>query len=285
MAQTSLNTVSAQATDLTAQVQAFVDADGYAVIEGVIDRGTCALLVEEVNRVEREFEIEFGKNEFEGFETRRIFNLIARGPRFRELVLNQHVLDSIEAVLGEGFLLSGTTSMHIGPGETEQLLHADDGMVSLPRPHPATMATTLWALTDFTAQNGATRFISGSHKQTTIVPEAEKDYEVLSAEMPAGSVLIFHASMWHGGGPNCTTDEQRYGLSIQYVAGWCRQQQNLMLGTPRELVASYPKRLQELIGYSMYRNVMGHVNREHPLTLLGTDVAPEMVWDKLKRDA
>ncbi|MFT5443836.1 MAG: ectoine hydroxylase-related dioxygenase (phytanoyl-CoA dioxygenase family), partial [Myxococcota bacterium] len=275
----------AQATDLAAQVQAFVDADGYAVIEGVIDRDTCALLVEEIDRVEHEFKIEFGKNEFEGFETRRIFNLIARGPRFRELVLNQQVLDSIEAVLGEGFLLSGTTSMHIGPGETEQLLHADDGMVSLPRPHPATMATTLWALTDFTPGNGATRFISGSHKQAAIMPEADKEYEVLSAEMPAGSVLVFHASLWHGGGPNFTADEQRYGLSIQYVAGWCRQQQNLMLGTPRELVASYPKRLQELIGYSMYRNVMGHVNREHPLTLLGTDVAPEMVWDKLKRDA
>ena len=96
-------------------------------------------------------------------------------------------------------------------------------------------------------------------------------------------MLVMHASLWHGGGPNSTEDVQRYGLSIQYVAGWCRQQQNLMLGTPQELVANYPRRLQELIGYSMYKNVMGHVNREHPLTLLGASIAPEMVWDKMAK--
>jgi ectoine hydroxylase-related dioxygenase (phytanoyl-CoA dioxygenase family) len=56
-----------------------------------------------------------------------------------------------------------------------------------------------------------------------------------------------------------------------------------MLGTPREVVTTYPRRLQELIGYSMYRNVMGHVDRQHPLSLLGEDVQPKMVWDKMKK--
>jgi ectoine hydroxylase-related dioxygenase (phytanoyl-CoA dioxygenase family) len=283
MGSTRLNTVSARAGDLAQQIGAFVENDGYAIIEGVIEPAGCALLIEEIDRVESEFGIEFGKNEFEGFQTRRIFNLIARGPRFRELVINETVLASVEAVLGDGFLLSGTTSMHIGPGETEQLLHADDGMISLPRPHPATMVTTLWALSEFTKDNGATRLIPGSHKRPAIVPQPEEESEVVCAEIPVGSVLVLHASTWHGGGPNSTEQVERYGLSIQYVSGWCRQQQNLMLGTPRELVASYPKKLQELIGYSMYRNVMGHVDRQHPLTLLGSDVAPDMVWDKMKR--
>ena len=278
-----LNTVPVDAPDLTSQVQTYVEADGYVIVSDVIDKETCTQLVDEVDRVESEFEIEFGKNEFEGFQTRRIFNLIARGPLFRELVINEPVLSGVEAVLGDGFLLSGTTSMHIGPGETEQLLHADDGMVSLPRPHPATMVTTMWALTEFTEDNGATRFVPRSHKNPAILPQIDDESEVVSAEMPAGSVMIFHASTWHGGGPNSTKGFERYGLSIQYVAGWCRQQQNLMLGTPRELAASYPRKLQELIGYSMYRNVMGHVDRQHPLTLLGTDIAPEMIWDKMKR--
>jgi ectoine hydroxylase-related dioxygenase (phytanoyl-CoA dioxygenase family) len=277
--------VRADAPDLAEQVGARVEADGYAIVAGVLDEATCALLIEEVDRVEREFEIEFGKNEFEGFQTRRIFNLISRGPRFRDLVLHERALGCVEAILGDGFLLSGTTSMHIGPGETGQLLHPDDGMVSLPRPHPATMVTTLWALSDFTADNGATRFIPGSHTRPAPIPTPEEESEAVAAEMPAGSMLILHASLWHGGGPNTTADTERYGLSIQYVAGWCRQQQNLMLGTPRDVVASYPRKLQELIGYSMYRNVMGHVDREHPLTLLGEDVKPDMVWDKLKRDA
>jgi ectoine hydroxylase-related dioxygenase (phytanoyl-CoA dioxygenase family) len=277
--------IHADTPDLAREVGAVVESDGYAIVEGVIDRETCGLLVEEVDRVEREFGIAFGKNDFEGFQTRRIFNLISRGPRFRELVIHERVLECVEAILGDGFLLSGTTSMHIGPGESEQLLHADDGMISLPRPHPATMVTTLWALSDFTADNGATRLIPGSHTKPAIVPTPDEEREVVSAEMPAGSALIFHASLWHGGGPNTTADVERYGLSIQYVAGWCRQQQNLMLGTPREVVVSYPRRLQELIGYSMYRNVMGHVDREHPLTLLGEDIQPDMVWDKLERNA
>jgi ectoine hydroxylase-related dioxygenase (phytanoyl-CoA dioxygenase family) len=283
MAGSALNMISADSCELAQSVAKFVDADGYVILTGVLDEAKCRALVEEVDSVEQSFEIAYGQNEFEGFQTRRIFNLIARGPSFRNLVINETVLDSVEAVLGEGFLLSGTTSMHIGPGETPQLLHADDGMITLPRPHPATMVTTLWALTEFTKDNGATRFIPGSHKRPAIVPSPEEESEVVCAEMPAGSVLVMHASLWHGGGPNSTSDVQRYGLSIQYVAGWCRQQQNLMLGTPQDVVATYPRRLQELIGYSMYKNVMGHVDREHPLTLLGADIQPEMVWDKMQR--
>jgi ectoine hydroxylase-related dioxygenase (phytanoyl-CoA dioxygenase family) len=279
----SLNTVSIDATDLATKVQEFVNADGYAIIRDVLDSETCANLIAEVDRVEHEFDIDFGNNEFEGLQTRRIFNLIARGPRFRDLVTNETVLPAVEAILGDDILLSGTTSMHIGPGETEQLLHADDGMISLPRPHPATMVTTLWALSEFTKDNGATRLIPGSHLKPSIAPQPEDESDVIAAEMPAGSVLVLHASGWHGGGPNSTSNVERYGLSIQYVAGWCRQQQNLMLGTPRDVVASYPRRLQELIGYSMYRNVMGHVDRQHPLTLLGENVQPEMVWEKMKR--
>jgi ectoine hydroxylase-related dioxygenase (phytanoyl-CoA dioxygenase family) len=276
------NGLPAGAPGLAGEVADRIERDGYAIVQDVLDRPTCAALVEEIERIERDQAIPFGKNDFEGFRTRRIFNLIARGPRFRELVLNPTVLESVEAILGEGFLLSGTTSMHIGPGETPQLLHPDDGMVTLPRPHPATMVTTLWALTDFTEDNGATRFVPGSHKQPGLVPKPGEDAEAIAAEMPAGSVLVFHASLWHGGGPNTTRDTERYGLSIQYVAGWCRQQQNLMLGTPREVVATYPRRLQELIGYSLFRNVMGHVDRENPLRLLDVDIEPNMVWDRLQ---
>lgn len=282
MTHPTTNILSAHAPALADEVAARVERDGYAILTDVLDRGTCAALVEEIERIERDQAIPFGKNDFEGFRTRRIFNLIARGPRFRELVVNPTILAVVEAILGEGYLLSGTTSMHIGPGETPQLLHPDDGMVTLPRPHPATMVTTLWALSDFTSENGATRFVPGSHKRPGLVPQAGEDAEAICAAMPAGSVLVFHASLWHGGGPNSTRDSERYGLSIQYVAGWCRQQQNLMLGTPREVVATYPRRLQELIGYSLFRNVMGHVDRENPLRLLDVEIEPDMVWDRLQ---
>ena len=100
MSSTDLNTISIDVPDLANQVQSLVERDGYVILRDVIDKATCELLVEEVDRVEREYDIEFGQNEFEGFQTRRIFNLIARGPRFRELVINERVLTAVESLLG-----------------------------------------------------------------------------------------------------------------------------------------------------------------------------------------
>lgn len=269
--------------DLAAAVAAAVDADGYAVVEGVLGADRCAALVDEVVRTERSFAIGEGTNEFEGFSTRRIFDLVGKSQLFRELAVDPIVLPAIEAVLGPDLLLSGTTSMNIGPGETPQLLHADDGMLPLPRPHLATMVTTLWALSEFRADNGATHLVPGSHRREA-TPRPGEHHDVAIAEMPPGSVLILHGSTWHGGGHNTTTGERRYGLSVQYVAGWCRQQQNLMLGTPVDVVATYPPRLQELIGYSMFRRVMGHVDRKHPRFLLGGPPDLDTVWNDMRRD-
>ena len=278
------NRIAASDPGMTDAVAAAVNNDGYAIVTDVISADRCAELVAEVQTVEKAHDIAEGKNEFEGFSTRRIFDLIGKSELFRDLVVDPTVLAATESVLGEDMLLSGTTSMNIGPGETPQLLHSDDGMITLPRPHAATMITTLWALTEFRADNGATWLVPGSHQHKTN-PKPGDTHEVGYAEMEPGSMLVLHGSTWHGGGANSTTDERRYGLSIQYVAGWCRQQQNLMLGTPPEVVASYPRRLQELIGYTLYRNVMGHVNREHPLTLLGVEEKPDMVWERLKTEA
>lgn len=269
--------------ELAESVAEAIEQVGCAIVTDVLEATRCDALVAEVQRVERDHHIAEGTNEFEGFSTRRIFDLISKSELFRELVIDETMVPVVEAVLGEGILLSGTTSMNIGPDETPQLLHADDGMVTLPRPHPATMVTTLWALTDFRADNGATHVVPGSHREPTM-PRPGDQHDIAPAQMPAGSVLVLHGSTWHGGGHNTTADEHRYGLSVQYVAGWCRQQQNLMLGTDPDVVATYPRALQEMIGYSLFRNVMGHVDRRHPLALLGVDQEPDMVWDKMRRD-
>lgn len=278
---TTLDAIPATTSDLPAVVAERVEADGYAIVTGVFD-DEAAALVEEVDRVEAAHDIAEGTNEFEGHHTRRIFDLIAKSEPFRLLTIHETVLPIAEEILGPDLLLSGTTSMNIGPGETPQLLHADDGMITLPRPHVATMVTTMWALTDFRADNGGTHVVPRSHLEPHM-PKPGDRHEVVEIEMPAGSVCVLHGSTWHGGGHNQTSDERRYGLSIQYVAGWCRQQQNLMLGTPREVVATYPQRLQELIGYSMFANVMGHVDRQHPRTLLGVDAPLDTAWDRMKR--
>ena len=96
--------------------------------------------------------------------------------------------------------------------------------------------------------------------------------------MPKGSVLVWHGSLWHGGGTN-QTDERRVGIAMNYCAGYIRQQENQQLGIPREVAAQFSPRLQELIGYGLYNGLIGHIDKTHPAKLLGRKPPDRMVWD------
>ena len=117
--------------------------------------------------------------------------------------VHPRVLPVVEGVLDRGCLISSLSSIAIDPGETAQPIHADDQLMPIPKPHPPTVCNTMWALTDFTEANGATRIIPGSHLADHS-PEYGAEYESVPAEMAAGSVLVWHGSLWHGGGANRT---------------------------------------------------------------------------------
>src|SRR3954453_5921644 len=157
-------------------------------------------------------------------------NLLAKDPVFQVIPVHASVLPIVEQLLDRGCLLSGMTAIDIGPGEHPQPMHGDDIVMSrhLQRPHAPMMVTSMWALTDFTAANGGTCFVPGSHRwaQTPEQPGALDDVEVQALEMAAGSVMVFHGSLWHGGGATTTTDEWRCGVNVQYCPGFVRQQQN-----------------------------------------------------------
>jgi ectoine hydroxylase-related dioxygenase (phytanoyl-CoA dioxygenase family) len=170
--------------------------------------------------------------------------------------------------------------VNIGPGETLQPIHADDQLIPIPKPHPPTVCNTMWALTDFTEANGATRVVSGTHLADRS-PDYGKPYESEAAEMPRGSVLVWHGSLWHGGGAN-RTGERRVGIAMNYCAGYIRQQENQQLGIPPATVARMPRRLQELVGYGVYNGLIGHIDKSSPRTLLEDRDGPSpMVWDSL----
>jgi ectoine hydroxylase-related dioxygenase (phytanoyl-CoA dioxygenase family) len=179
-----------------------------------------------------------------------------------------------------GCLISSLSSIAILPGEDAQPIHADDQLIPLDKPHRPTVCNSMWALTDFTEANGATRIIPGSHLRDHN-PDYGAPYDSIAAEMPKGSVLIWHGSLWHGGGAN-TTDERRVGIAMNYCAGFVRQQENQQLGLSRETVAAFPKRLRQLVGYSVYNGLIGHINKHSPEQLLlpdSPDGASPMVWD------
>jgi ectoine hydroxylase-related dioxygenase (phytanoyl-CoA dioxygenase family) len=188
------------------------------------------------------------------------------------------VLPVVEGVLDAGCLVSSVSSIRIQPDETAQPIHADDQLMPLAKPHAPTVCNSMWALTDFTDANGATRIIPGTHLAAGS-PDYGSSYDTLPAEMPRGSVLVWHGSLWHGGGGN-TTAEDRIGIAMNYCAGWVRQQENQQLGIPVEIARTFSPRLRELCGYGVYNMLIGHINKHSPVEIL--DAAPgsaRMVWD------
>lgn len=249
---------------------------GYSIVEEAIEPALLDGLDDALLRLEDELGAVPATNEFEGRHTVRIYNLLVHGEVFERAPVHANVLPIVEGVLDAGCLLSSLSSIAIGPDETPQPIHADDQLIPIPKPHPPVVCNTMWALTDFNEANGATRLVPGSHRDPS--PEFGRDYPSIPAEMPRGSVLIWHGSLWHGGGAN-TTATRRVGLACNYCAGYIRQQENQQLGIPQPIAKGFAERLQRLCGYSVYNNLIGHIDKQDPIDLLHPGTPLAMVWD------
>jgi ectoine hydroxylase-related dioxygenase (phytanoyl-CoA dioxygenase family) len=234
-------------------------------------------LHDDLLRLERELHVVPARNTFEGHRTVRIYNLLVHGPLYERIPVHPRVLPVVEGVLDAGCLVSSLSSIGIDPGERAQPIHADDQLIPLTKPHVATVCNTMWALTDFTEPNGATRIIPGSHLLDHS-PVYGQAYDSIAAEMPRGSVLVWHGSLWHGGGAN-RTDRRRVGIAMNYCAGWIRQQENQQLGIPREVARRFAPRLRELVGYGVYNGLIGHIDKQSPAKLLDDAGDHRMIWD------
>jgi ectoine hydroxylase-related dioxygenase (phytanoyl-CoA dioxygenase family) len=237
--------------------------DGYVIVEDMLSPAEVARAKAELGAVLAG--IPYGRNDFEGRHTRRIYAIFAKTRLFDGPATHPLVLAVLDRLLGH-YQLSAPTGIEIGPGETAQPLHPDDGIYPIPRPHPELVVNVMWPLDDFTAANGATRIVPGSHRWGDRVPEARE--ATVSAAMPAGSMLIYVGSLWHGGGAN-RTDRPRLGVIMHYAVSWLRQQESHLLAVPREIVRELPERLQELLGYNIAPPFIGYVDGRHPRRFLG----------------
>ncbi|HWW53539.1 MAG TPA: phytanoyl-CoA dioxygenase family protein [Acidimicrobiales bacterium] len=248
------------------EVDPIVDAlarDGYATVEGVLDRSTVGAIKGDLERVLASTPT--GRNGFEGFATKRVYRLFAKTRAFDEWAIHPVVLGVLGRVLGQS-QLSAPTGIEIGPGEPAQILHRDDSIYPLPEPHGEVVLNTMWALDDFTTDNGATHFAPGSHRWE-VGRRPRPDDPLVQTAMPAGGVAFYTGSIWHGGGAN-KTDEPRLGVILEYVAAWLRPQENHVIGVSPEVVATLPEKLQELLGYNIYPPFMGYVDGRHPRRFL-----------------
>lgn len=262
------------ATASAEEVVAVLRRDGCAVIDRLAD-------AERIDRVADEMRpfmdaTRPGPDAFTGPKTRRTGGLVARSAAARELIRDATILSSVAGILDEStsFQLHLTQMIAIGPGEGMQAIHRDQWAFDF-FPFPSgfeVQCNTIWAMTDFTEANGATRVIPGSQRFEDRLSFGESD--TLPAEMEKGSALLYTGALYHGGGAN-RSDAVRVGINITYARGWLRQEENQYLTVPGELARTLPDDLLRLIGYARGAYALGYVDDlRDPLEVLrGTSAA------------
>jgi ectoine hydroxylase-related dioxygenase (phytanoyl-CoA dioxygenase family) len=201
-----------------------------------------------------------GADEFTGRNTRRTGCLLARSRGFRELAAHPTVLGALDRVLGDhatSYQLHLTQVIEIGPGEPAQLVHRDQwafDFFSFPAGFEVE-CHTMWAMNDFTDENGATRVIPGSNRLDDKLRFTPDD--TVPAEMARGSVLLYLGSLYHGGGAN-RSSEPRRGINVGYTLSWLRQEENQYLACPPEVARELPEPLAKLAGYQRGAYALGY---------------------------
>lgn len=192
-------------------------------------------------------------DDFLGTYTVRLHGVAAKAPSFPGVMIDPRVLFVMDQQLKPNctdYRLSAAELIEIRGGETAQPIHRDDD--SWPKAAQSAsplVVNVMIALSDYTAENGATVVVPGSHKwDPERVPESD---EITQAVMSPGSVAMFTGQTIHGGGQNISGVPRR-GLSVSYCHGWLVPVENSYLGIPLETVRGLPERAQSLLGYDIY---------------------------------
>ena len=262
-----------------ADVAAFLRDHGYAIVDDVVDD-------EVLDRFAADVEPYVGasargRDVYDGQYTRRTGALVARCPAARELVMHPTVVGTVEDFLGHATTvqLHLTQLITIEPGETAQKLHRDQMAFDF-FPFPAdyhVQCNTMWALTDFTADNGGTQICPGTSGMTD---DEAADVEPLPVEMRRGSVLFYDGKVLHGGGAN-VSDGVRQGINITYAVGWVRQEENQFLACPPDIAITLDDDLLRMMGYRQGAFALGYVgDQQDPLAALrGSDEKVRVVGE------
>jgi ectoine hydroxylase-related dioxygenase (phytanoyl-CoA dioxygenase family) len=241
------------------EVAAAVREHGYAIVDSVVSNELMDRIAHEMNPYVEA--CSKGLDSFFGLQTKRTGSMIARSPASRELVTHPLALAVAAKILDKAstFRLNLTQVMTIYPGGDPQQLHRDElAWDFFPFPLDYNIQLNIiWAMTEFTAENGATRIVPGSQKLAAD-GSAYTEADTIRAVMPRGSALFYTGKVIHGAGAN-RTSAIRQGINITYAVGWVCQEENQYLATPLEIAKTLPEELLKLMGYQLCCYAMGYV--------------------------
>jgi ectoine hydroxylase-related dioxygenase (phytanoyl-CoA dioxygenase family) len=273
-----------QATDPVALVGAALHADGAVIIEGMLPPAALQAIRDEVAPHVAAADpgmrhLNAALQDFFGTKTRHVSGLAAKSPTFATQLMIHPLLLGV----CDEFLLPACAryQLNLGhlivrqPGAEAQYLHRDEDVwVHVPRPHPELQIATMTALVDFTAADGATRIVPGSHRWER--GRQPSPSEIADAEMPAGSTVVYLGSTIHGAGTNSTVDTWRPGVHLSYTLGWLRTEENNYLAVPPAIARTLPVLAQEILGYAIHDAIanaggyVGMVGLRDPIELLAS---------------
>ena len=273
-----------QAGESTDAIAEAVRTDGAVIVEGVLDPDLLARFNADIDPLlataaadhDGQF-INDGVADFFGGNTRHITGVPAKSRVFAtEVMVQPTLLGVAENILRpncSGVQLNLGHVIDRGPGAQRQSLHRDELIwAHLPNPHPDVMLAALVALVDFTEENGATVVVPGSHRWDRA--RAPEEHEIVAAEMPAGSAVLYLGSVIHAAGSNLTTDQWRRGMHLSYAVGWLRTEENHCLSVPISIARTLPRQAQVLLGYGAHDAIeigggyVGMVDLRDPVDLI-----------------
>jgi len=235
-----------------AEVAAATLQDGAAVVSDLVSTGLAETIAGEL-RDNFDKHGYRSKREFAGFKTNRCHHVLEEAPSSIALIEHDMVMDVADAILlphCESYQVGSITGIEVCPDQDAQELHRDDTVYPIRLPGMELQIGCMWALTDFTAENGATHVVPGSHRHITMGEQVDLS-RCEQAVMSKGSVLFYLGSTMHGAGAN-SSDEARMGVITVYSLGWLRQEANQYLNIPFELARTYDERMRCLLGYTTH---------------------------------
>ena len=253
-----------------------IHEQGYTVVEQFLTSDVIEPIREAFNTEEPITEMRFLGSTTGN--TWRAHNLLAKTRAIDELLLDSRLRAIVEGVIGKFCQINIATLFNTLPGEFKQDLHQDDGLWPIPRPHPSFLCNLLIAFDDFTMENGATHVVPHSHQWTKPVDQTIKSVQV---EIKSGSAIFWEGGLWHGGGANTTTDQERMGLFISHLVSYLRPSDLQLVSVPREVVRDLPRKLQRLLGYYPFGNGvdgLDPLNTLHDGIVVHPEARPAQHW-------
>jgi len=258
-----------------------IEQDAGVIIDNLLDKNQLKNISEDLKPYL--VKTKEGQDDFTGFKTKRVGALMARSAECQNLALNP-IINEVSKLFFEphsdGYQLHFTSAIDIAPGESKQIPHRDRGVWGgyIPR-KIETQLSTVWAIDDFTKENGATQVVPGSHKWDR--EREPKEDEICYAEMKKGSVFIYTGSVIHGGGAN-NSNKNRLGVFLHYAPSWLRQQENQYLSCPPHIAKDLTPELRSLMGYTKGGYVLGFYSDPEDKNGELESVSPEKMFGNFK---